>query len=152
MKKLMILLLLCFFGVSPVSADTVKDNSIHFDTNRIESDQNQNTGQQSDLVSGLFDKETNDLIEKSKKEKRKQEDKQNGSLFTKETISSQETVRKDLFLNQEETVSKYILAEPFQTNTSLTNSFIYLGLIILILGIATILTMKLREKDEEHTH
>ncbi|MFI3886552.1 type VII secretion protein EssA [Streptococcus parauberis] len=153
-KKGFFLVFLLLFMAQPVLADDMKDNSVTFDTNRIESDQQKETGQQSDLIKDLFDKETNTTIEKAKKAKRKLEEKQNNTLFKDKAVNPQKVNQKALFKQQEDNQVQYQKSDDefLNDNQGMTSSLIYLFLVLLIVVIAVALSMKLREKDEEYTH
>ncbi|AGM99607.1 type VII secretion protein EssA [Streptococcus iniae] len=155
-KGLMLQLFLLLFLASPVLADDLKDNTIQFDTKRIETEQDKQQGnEQSQLISGLFDKKSNDKMKDVQKSKEKAQEKQRESLFQKSSINSRQSQTKQLFVSrdQEQAKAKYLKSDTqIEETRNYRPTVLYLTLIVLILIVASLLSMKIRENDEEYTH
>ncbi|WP_367561196.1 type VII secretion protein EssA [Streptococcus iniae] len=89
------------------------------------------------------------------KSKEKAQEKQRESLFQKSSINSRQSQTKQLFVSrdQEQAKAKYLKSDTqIEETRNYRPTVLYLTLIVLILIVASLLSMKIRENDEEYTH
>ncbi|HGD1447909.1 TPA: type VII secretion protein EssA [Streptococcus agalactiae] len=148
------LLILSCMSQTSVLSDGLKNNDIHFDTKRLESDSQKNSGFQTELTKDLFKKEDLKKLDKNRQSKVSLQKKQSKQLFqySNKGQSDRKKRIKQLFSEESNQFKFVTRTEEPTVSADIGHIIIYLVLISLVLILASIMTFKIKDKKDEYTY
>ncbi|MGT2883732.1 type VII secretion protein EssA [Streptococcus ferus] len=134
---------------SEVLADTIKDNSLTFDSGRVAQDEKESLGEQSNQVMDLFNEEDTKKLAEDKDGKASLS-RQQGELFQKGKVITTSLKRKPTNLFQSSVTHVISIdANQDEEEWNLGNTLIYGGVILLAVSVAGIFTYRLNKSEKE---